>query len=226
MQNNPVVLSLARSGVKVRDISNNEGQIAESYFNYNPVDVDDILLNPMDLYSGANCSISKVKGVISPAYINLKALEGVNPGFFDYYFKVQYWLMAFFSYGKGVSFENRWTLNAEILMNYPLLVPKYSEQCKIKKYLDEKCSKIDVVLENLNKMATTLTDERRSLLDGFTLGGAWKSSNATMVEQKIQEISDSFDEMLKIIEDLKTKVDSYVQNTIEADTVNINGQTG
>jgi hypothetical protein len=84
----------------------------------------------------------------------------------------------------------------------------------------------DVVLENLNKMATTLTDERRSLLDGFTLGGAWKSSNATMVEQKIQEISDSFDEMLKIIEDLKTKVDSYVQNTIEADTVNINGQTG
>ena len=47
-----------------------------------------------------------------------------------------------------------------------------------------------------------------------------------MVEQKIQEISDSFDEMLKIIEDLKTKVDSYVQNTIEADTVNINGQTG
>ena len=68
-QDNPVVLSLARSGVRVRDISNNEGQIAESYYNYNPVDVDDLLINPMDLYSGANCSISKVKGVISQAYI-------------------------------------------------------------------------------------------------------------------------------------------------------------
>ena len=57
MQEDPVVLSLARSGVRVRDISNNEGQIAESYYNYNPVDINDLLLNPMDLYSGANCTI-------------------------------------------------------------------------------------------------------------------------------------------------------------------------
>lgn len=42
MQENPIVLSLARSGVKERDISNNEGQLAESY--YNPVDVDDLLI--------------------------------------------------------------------------------------------------------------------------------------------------------------------------------------
>ena len=66
-QDNPTVLSLARSGVKVRDISTNEGQIAESYYNYNPVEPDDLLINPMDLYSGANCSISNVYGVISPA---------------------------------------------------------------------------------------------------------------------------------------------------------------
>ena len=42
-QDNPIVLSLARTGVRERDISNNEGQIAESYYNYNPVDVDDLL---------------------------------------------------------------------------------------------------------------------------------------------------------------------------------------
>ena len=77
MQDEPVVLSLARSGVKIRDISSNEGQIAESYYNYNPVEEGDLLLNPMDLYSGANCSISKVNGVISPAYINLKNKEGI-----------------------------------------------------------------------------------------------------------------------------------------------------
>ena len=72
-QENPVVLSLARAGVKVRDLSKNEGQIAESYYNYNLVEFGDLLLNPMDLYSGANCSISMVEGVISPAYINLRA---------------------------------------------------------------------------------------------------------------------------------------------------------
>lgn len=100
MQGDPVVLSLARSGVCVRDISTNEGQIAESYFDYNPVEEGDLLINPMDLYSGANCSVSHIKGVISPAYINLKNKEGINPIFYDYYFKVQYWLMAFFHMGK------------------------------------------------------------------------------------------------------------------------------
>ena len=46
-QENPTILSLARSGVKVRDISTGEGQIAESYYNYNPVEIGDLLLNPM-----------------------------------------------------------------------------------------------------------------------------------------------------------------------------------
>ena len=157
-QENPVVLSLARSGVHVRDISNNEGQVAESYYNYNPVEVDDLLINPMDLYSGANCSISKVRGVISPAYVNLRYKDGVNPRFYDYYFKVQYWMMAFFAHGKGVSFENRWTLNAETLMNYPIVMLPYEEQCLRASYLEQKCAKIDAVIarqqEAIEKLKT------------------------------------------------------------------------
>lgn len=147
-QDDPVVLSLARSGVKIRDISTNEGQLAESYYDYNPVRVGDLLLNPMDLYSGANCSYSDVEGVISPAYINLKNKEGVsNSKFYDYYFKVQYWMMVLFSFGKGVSFDNRWTLGQETLMNFPIVYPLLSEQQKIADFLDEKCSHIDSILE-------------------------------------------------------------------------------
>ena len=147
-QDDPVVLSLARSGVKIRDISTNEGQLAESYYDYNPVRVGDLLLNPMDLYSGANCSYSDVEGVISPAYINLKNKEGVsNSKFYDYYFKVQYWMMVLFSFGKGVSFDNRWTLGQETLMNFPIVYPLLSEQQKIADFLDKKCSHIDSILE-------------------------------------------------------------------------------
>ena len=109
-QEEPIVLSLARTGVRIRDISNNEGQLAESYYNYNVVSIGDLLLNPMDLYSGANCSISRVSGVISPAYINLGSKAGYNSTYYDYYFKTQYWAMALFAHGKGVSFDNRWTL--------------------------------------------------------------------------------------------------------------------
>ena len=164
MQENPVVLSLARSGVKIRDISNNEGQIAESYYNYNPVEEGDLLLNPMDLYSGANCSISKVNGVISPAYINLKNKEGYNSRFYDYYFKVQYWMMAFFSHGKGVSFDNRWTLSVETLMNYSIVVLGYDEQCKRADYLDNKCKKIDDLIEKQQIAIEKLKDYKLSII--------------------------------------------------------------
>ena len=146
-QENPIVLSLARPGVKVRDLSKNEGQIAESYYNYNPVEPGDLLLNPMDLYSGANCSISNVEGVISPAYINLRAKTGYNSQFYDYYFKTQYWTMAMFAHGKGVSFNNRWTLGAEDLLNYKVPVPSKSEQDLIVEFLNLKCAVIDNIVE-------------------------------------------------------------------------------
>lgn len=163
-QDNPIVLSLARTGVRERDISNNEGQIAESYYNYNPVDVDDLLINPMDLYSGANCSISKISGVISPAYVNLRYRKGYNPQYYDYYFKLQYWLMAFFAHGKGVSYENRWTLNAETLMNYPIVVPTECEQRKIVDYLDSKCSKIDEIIEKQQAIIEKLKIQKQTLI--------------------------------------------------------------
>ena len=169
-QENPIVLSLARSGVKERDISNNEGQLAESYFNYNPVDIGDLLLNPMDLYSGANCSISKIKGVISPAYINLKARENVNPVFYDYYFKVQYWMMAFFAHGNGVSFENRWTLNNETLQNYPIVYLPFETQQKIATYLDEKCSQIEQTIQNQQQVIEKLKAYKQSLITEAVTG--------------------------------------------------------
>lgn len=154
----PVILSLARSGVKIRDISNNEGQLAESYYNYNPVVPGDLLLNPMDLYSGANCSISKVSGVISPAYINLRTRGNYCPAFYDYYFKTQYWAMALFAHGKGVSFDNRWTLSPNDLFNYYIPAPDYDEQQRIAEFLDRKCAEIDTVIE---KTKTTIEEYKK-----------------------------------------------------------------
>ena len=163
-QENPVILSLARSGVKVRDITNNEGQLAENYSDYNPVMVDDLLLNPMDLISGDNCNISKIEGVISPAYVNLRYKKGINPEFYNFYFKYQYWCKAFFAYGKGVSFENRWTLNYDILERFPLILPSIEEQNRIVKFLKEKCAEIDALHTDIEKQIETLEEYKKSII--------------------------------------------------------------
>ena len=160
-EENPTILSLARAGVKVRDISNNEGQLAASYDNYNPVMPGDLLLNPMDLYSGANCSLSDVSGVISPAYIKLRKKVELNPKFYDYYFKTQYWAMAMFAHGKGVSFDNRWTMNAETLLNYYLPLPSSDVQDKIVDLINKKTAEIDSLIEIENRQIEKLKEYKK-----------------------------------------------------------------
>lgn len=170
-QDDPVILSLARSGVKVRDISNNEGQLAESYYNYNPVEPGDLLLNTMDLVSGANCSISEVSGVISPAYVNLRARKGFDPLYYDYYFKTQYWSMAFFAHGKGVSFDNRWTLSAGDVLHYSIPVPPENEQKRIAAFLKKKIDAIDkVVIDTENSINDYKKLKQSMITDAVTKG--------------------------------------------------------
>lgn len=144
---NPVVLSLARDKIKIRDTESNIGQLAENYSNYNTVKIGDLLLNPMDLYSGANCNISYYDGVISPAYINLRTKQYINIRYFDFLFKIQYTSLAFQSVGKGVSKDNRWTLSNETLLNYKIIVPSKNEQIQISNFLDWKISEIDKLIE-------------------------------------------------------------------------------
>ncbi len=161
---NPVVLKLARSGIEVKDVTVNEGQMAESYDDYNPVMIGDLLLNPMDLYSGANCNVSEVEGVISPAYVNLRAKQKINPYFFDYYFKVQYWAMAMFAHGKGVSYDNRWTINAEGVKNYEIPLPELSTQNIIVNIIRKKCSQIDALIANAEQQIAKLKAYKQSVI--------------------------------------------------------------
>lgn len=163
---NPTVLSLARDGVKIRDISTNEGQLAESYDNYHKVYKDDLMINPMDLISGANCSLSEVEGVISPAYINLAKKEKIFPKYYDYFFKYQYWIKAMFIHGKGVSFDNRWTLNWETMASYKLPLPSYEEQKRIANCLDNKCFKINQIINDNNYEIDLLEEYKISMIEG------------------------------------------------------------
>lgn len=185
-QKDPIILSLARSGVKVRDISSNEGQLAADYTNYNPVAKDDILINPMDLVSGDNCNISKVEGVISPAYINLRYKKGINPRFYNYYFKLQYWLGAFFAHGFGVSFDNRWTLSYETLSKYPLVLPPSDEQDKIADFLDKKCAEIDQLSKDIQKQIDILEEYKKSVITRAVTKGL--DSSAEMKDSGIDWI--------------------------------------
>lgn len=163
-ETNPTVLKLARSGICVKDVTTNEGQMAESYDNYNKVKAGDLLLNPMDLYSGANCNVSEIEGVISPAYTNLRLKASANSKFYNYYFKTQYWAMAMFAHGKGVSYDNRWTINAEGVKNYEIPVPSIEEQNAIVESIQRDTAKVDALIANQEAQIEKLKAYKQSLI--------------------------------------------------------------
>lgn len=183
---NPVILSLARDGIKVRDISTNEGQLAANYSDYNPVLPGDLLLNPMDLYSGANCNMSEISGVISPAYSDLRAVVPLNPKFFDYYFKTQYWSMAMFAHGKGVSFDNRWTLNSDGLLNYEIPFPPLERQNEIVGTLKQKLRTIDFLIQNETKQIEKLEEYKKVVITKAVTKGL--DPNAKMKDSGVEWI--------------------------------------
>lgn len=167
------VLKLARAGIVEKDVTTNEGQMAASYSGYNKVKVGDLLLNPMDLYSGANCNVSELDGVISPAYSNLRAKHEntVVPKYYDYYFKCQYWLMAMFAHGKGVSFDNRWTLNNDSLRAYEIPVIPYDLQVQIVNAIQTEEKKVNTLIANVQAQIEKLKAYKQSLITEIVTKG-------------------------------------------------------
>lgn len=171
------VLKLARNRIVEKDVTMNKGQMSESYSGYNKVQPGDLLINPMDLYSGANCNVSELNGVISPAYSNLRPKKKgtVVPKYYDYYFKCQYWSMAMFAHGKGVSFDNRWTINNDSLRAYEIPVISYDKQKHIVKCIQTNEIKIDALIFNNEAQIEKLKQYKQSLITEVVTKGLDKT---------------------------------------------------
>ncbi len=73
-------------------------------------------------------------------------------------------MMVHFAHGKGVSFDNRWTLTNETLMNFPIVAPSLDEQYRIANFLDEKCAKFDAVIEKQKQVIEKLKEYKLSVI--------------------------------------------------------------
>jgi len=185
---NPTVLSLTLNGLKVRDITNNEGQLASSYQGYHKVEPGDIVFNPMDLISGyVDCS--KFNGVISPAYTILeKDLNAnIDEKYFNKYFQYHYFNKIFFAFGSGVSFEHRWTLTDKNLKQIDIINPPKQEQQKIASFLDQKTAEIDKIINKKETLIDHLEKFKKSVItEAVTkgkLGDNYIDKNGKLVDK-------------------------------------------
>jgi type I restriction enzyme S subunit len=165
------VLSITQRGLKVRDIESNDGQMAESYANYQVVNVNDFAMNSMDLLTGwVDCS--PFEGVTSPDYRVFRFLPSKEQchNYYKYLFQMCYKNRIFYRLGQGVSNFGRWRLQADQFLNMRLPQPPVSEQKKIAAYLDEKTTRIESLIADITAQIEKLKQYRQIVIHDAVTG--------------------------------------------------------
>lgn len=165
------VLSITQKGIKPKDLTKNEGQIAESYINYQLVNIGDFAMNHMDLLTGW-VDVSQYKGVTSPDYrvfVFLKP-DKFSAQYYLYIMQMCYANRIFYSLGQGVSGMGRWRLPADEFLNFLVPIPSLEEQKEIADYLDSKCASIDEIIKKKQQQLEILEEYKKSLIFEYVTG--------------------------------------------------------
>ena len=165
------VLSITQKGIKPKDLSKNEGQLAENYSNYQLVHIGDFAMNHMDLLTGW-VDVSKYEGVTSPDYRAFGLIDKDNycSQYYLYLMQMCYTNRIFYGLGQGVSGLGRWRLQADKFLNFSITVPSYEEQKEIANYLDKKCSAIDELIAKKEQYLSEIENYKKSLIYEYVTG--------------------------------------------------------
>lgn len=138
-------LALTLNGVIKRSKEDNEGLQPEKFEGYQILKENELVFKLIDLENvkTSRVGLSSYTGLVSPAYIVLTN-ESKDNRFYYYWFMFMYYNEVFNHLGgDGV----RSALNAKDLTAIPVPFINECKQHRIADYLDEKCSKIDAIIE-------------------------------------------------------------------------------
>ena len=155
------VLSLTKKGISVRTVLST-GRLATSYIGHQLVEKGDIVFCPRDLDNDSILSgVSAFDGCISNLYIVDKTKDGVLNHFVNYYW---YGLKYSVEYFKNFSYGMRYSFNREQFDEIPFLLPPFSDQQRIVRYLDAKIALIDSLTDKSKRKIELLKEQRTSVI--------------------------------------------------------------
>lgn len=165
------VLSITQQGLKVKDVSTNEGQIAANYSGYQFVYPGDFAMNHMDLLTGY-IDISKHFGVTSPDY-RVFVLDDTKNCYPEYYlqlFQLCYKRKIFYGYGRGAANQGRWRMPAVNFRSFEIPLPPYEEQEIISAKIQEINARIESACSKLESEIITLSEMKTRLISDVVTG--------------------------------------------------------
>ena len=178
-------LALTMKGVIKRSKEDANGLQPEKFDSYQILRKDELVFKLIDLQNvtTSRVGLSPYDGLVSPAYIVLKANGKVLPEFAEQYF-LFLWRNEIFNFlgNDGV----RSSLNASDLLNIPIVVPSIEEQKRIVEYLDARCAEIKTIISEIQAQIDVLEQYKRSVITETVTKGL--NPDAEMKDSGIQWI--------------------------------------
>lgn len=163
------LLSLSYGNIIRKDINSNGGLLPESFNTYNIIEENDIIIRPTDLQNdkrSLRTGIAREHGIITSAYIAMKAIKPVNPEYFHYLLHTYDVMKVFYNMGNGV----RQGLNFSEFSRLMVFEPTIKEQKTIVSFLKDKCSEIDLAIAEKKQQIGTIEEYKKSLIFEYVTG--------------------------------------------------------
>ncbi len=137
---------------------------------YHGVRVGDLVIHQMDAFAGS-IGVSDSNGKCSPICIVCRPLheDEADLGYYCQLLRVMAHSGFIQSLAKGIR-ERTTDFRYKTLVTLHFPVPPYIEQQQIAAYLDEKCGKIDAIIEKIDTKVERLKELKRSLINEVVTG--------------------------------------------------------
>jgi type I restriction enzyme S subunit len=162
-------ISSRRGIVKSSDYENRKDRTSDDKSQYLLVKEGDLAYNTMLMWDGA-VGHSDFRGIVSPAYTVLKAKMEINPKFFHYQMRTEFYknYSRRFSYG---IVDARLRLYYVHFKRMYSIVPPLPVQNSIVAYLDKKNNEIDVLIKGKLKLIENLKELKNQIIEKLITKG-------------------------------------------------------
>ncbi len=165
------VLSITQQGLRVRDITSNDGQLSMDYSKYQMVEIGDFAMNHMDLLTGY-VDLASMRGVTSPDYrvFSIRDATACRSSYILFLFQMGYRNHIFYAYGQGSSQLGRWRMPTEAFKDLSFPLPPLPEQLAIAAFLDRETARIDTLTAEAQRAIILLRERRTALISAAVTG--------------------------------------------------------
>ncbi|MBR3277850.1 MAG: restriction endonuclease subunit S [Lachnospiraceae bacterium] len=156
-------LALTLKGIIKREKEDANGLQPKDFDTYQLLRTNELVFKLIDLQnvSTSRVGLSPYTGLVSPAYIIIRASGSILPSFAEKYFLMLWHREIFNALGdNGV----RSNLGSSDLLNIPICYPTKDEQHSISVFIDTECAEIDTLIADIQAQIETLEQYKRSVI--------------------------------------------------------------